>query len=174
MIKNVVAIIILFFVIIPAGCKKNYLDIMAVTGATPLALSESILPDVELKFDGMVKRNYVFSSDSLRALASTRVRVQEISPEGKFLGTYAYTGIPLSNLLEGIAPSPLDRKESSKIDRLKSSLNEKMSGAKEDKRFHPTDILVTFHSRDGRTSYFSYAELVFTDDRNPVLLAYHR
>lgn len=174
MIKNAVAIIILFFVIISAGCKKNYLDIMAVTGATPLALNESILPDVELKFEGMVKRDYVFSSDSLRALASTRVRVQEISPEGKFLGTYAYTGIPLSNLLEGIAPSPLNRKENSKIDRIKSSIDSKLSTDKGDYRFHPTDILVTFYSRNGKTSRFSYAELTFSDDRNPVLLAYHR
>ena len=174
MIKNAVAIIILFFIIISAGCKKNYLDIMAVTGATPLALSESVPADVELKFDGMVKRNYVFSSDALEAIASTRVRVHEISPEGKFLGTYAYTGIPLNNLLEGIAPSPLDWKENSKIDRIKSSLDKKMPGIKEEKRFHPTDILVTFYSRDGKTAHFSYAELTFSDDRNPVILAYHR
>ncbi len=131
------------------GCKKDYLEIMAVTGATPTALREEVPADVKLAFDGMVKRNYIFSGNALRALAPMRLRVKEMAPDGKFLGTYAYTGIPLNNLLEGIAPCPLDKKESSLVDRFTSSMKEKIPFLKKEEEypFHPTDILVTFENK---------------------------
>ena len=54
-----------------SGCRKNYIDIMAVTGATPRALAEEAPSGIELKFDGMVVRSVdhgdVFERSSLIA-----------------------------------------------------------------------------------------------------------
>ncbi len=105
-----------------------------------------------LTVDGMVKREYVFSAAALSAFPSTWLRTLEVSPDGKFQGTYAYTGIPLIALLEGIAP---EKPKNAAFDR-------------------PLDMLVTFTSADGKKAVFSYGELTMTTDANPVILAYHR
>ncbi|MBN2123036.1 MAG: hypothetical protein JW821_01975, partial [Deltaproteobacteria bacterium] len=101
---------------------------------------------------GMVKQTYHITGSALRALATARIRTKEISPDGQFLGAYVYTGIPLYHLLEGIAPKKPDEIA---FDR-------------------PVDLRVTFTSLSGREASFSYGELIMTDDRNPVTLAFHR
>jgi hypothetical protein len=75
-----------------------------------------------------------------------------VAPDGKFQGTYRYTGIPVINILEGIAPK-------------------KHEGAPFDR---PLDMIVTFISSDNKQSHFSYGEVTMTDDTNPVMLAYSR
>ena len=132
--------------------NKDYSKIIAVTGATPLAVAVDAPADIQLTVKGLVKREYTFSGEALRALATTRIRTREISPEGKFQGTYIYVGIPVYNLLEGIAP-------------------EKPKDAVYDR---PLDMYVTFTSSSGKKSRFSYGELTMTDDSLPVTLAFDR
>ncbi len=132
--------------------EKDYVSIMAVTGATPLALKESAPSDFSFKVEGLVKKTYEFDSDAINAFASTRIRTREVSPDGKFLGTYIYTGVPVYNILEGIAPQkpktyPFDR---------------------------PLDMVVTFISKDGNRTHFSYGEITMVDDRHQLTLAYDR
>jgi len=135
-----------------SSCSKDYFAIMAVTGATPLALAEKVPEDINLKVDGLTKRDYEFSGLALRALATTRIRTREVAPDGEFLGCYIYNGIPLYNILEGIAP-------------------------KEDKTAvfdKPLDLVVTFISASGEKAHFGYGELTMADDTVPVTLAFHR
>ncbi len=132
--------------------ERNYPEIMAVTGATPLALAEEVPEGISLTLEGMVKQTYHITGSALRALATARVRTKEISPRGQYLGAYIYTGIPLYHLLEGIAPKKPD-----------------------DICFQrPVDLLVTFTSLSGKEATFSYGELIMADDRSPVTLAFHR
>ena len=132
--------------------EKNYPEIMAVTGATPLALAEQVPKKISLTLKGMVKKTYHMTGSALRALATARVRTKEISPGGQYLGAYIYTGIPLYHLLEGIAPQKPDNICFQR----------------------PVDLLVTFTSLSGKESSFSYGELIMADDRHPVSLAFHR
>ena len=132
--------------------KRNYPEIMAVTGATPIALAEHIPEGVALTIKGMVKQEYHITGSALRALANTRIRTREISPQGEYLGAYIYLGIPIYNLLEGIAPQ---KPEGLSFQR-------------------PVDILVTFKSSTGKAATFSYGELIMADDRHPITLAFHR
>jgi len=156
MIKNLIfrtaSIVVLLATTLISGCSKDYIEIMAVTGATPLAIREKVPQSLTLKVDGMVKKEYVFKSDALNAFSSTRIRTREVSKDGRFLGTYIYNGIPAYNILEGVAP-------------------EKPKSAAFDK---PLDMLVVFTSSTGKKSVFSYGELIMTDDSLPVTLAFHR
>ena len=133
------------------SCERDVMEIMAVTGATPIAKKELVPEKNSLTVDGLVKKTYTFSGTALRALASTRLRVHEFTPEKKYRGSYFYTGLSLYHLLEGIAP----KKPEGAFDR-------------------PLDMVVVFTSRSGKKSYFSYGELTFTDDIDPVILAWHR
>jgi len=135
-----------------ASCKKSRLEVMAVTGATPLAFDEDVPSARTLDVTGMVKKEYTFSSRALNAFARTRIRTREVSPEGKFLGTYIYLGIPLFNIMEGVAP---EKPEDAVFD-------------------SPLDMVVTLTSASGKKVRFSYGELTMTDDRHPVTLAYSR
>ncbi len=132
--------------------QKDHIAIMAVTQATPVALAGSIPPDISLKVDGLVKREYEFSGDALNALVPARIRTREISPKGELVGTYGYTGIPLLHILEGVAP---EKPKDAVFDR-------------------PLDLIVTFTSSGGKTVDFSYGELIFVDDTLPVTLAFER
>jgi hypothetical protein len=135
-----------------ANCGGNYGEIMAITGATPLAIKESAPGGLTLNVSGMVKREYRFTSKSLNAFAPTRIRTMEVSSGGEFEGAYAYIGVPVFNILEGIEPvKPKD----AAFDR-------------------PLDMIVTFTSRTGKKAVFSYGELTMTDDRHPVTLAFSR
>ncbi len=134
-----------------SSCAPDAMRIMAVTGATPLAMKQLVPEKNTLTVDGMVKKTYKFSGAALRALASTRIRVHEFTSKKEYKGSYFYTGISLYHLLEGIAP----KKPEGTYDR-------------------PLDMVVTFTSRDGKKSRFSYGELTFTDDNDPVILAFHR
>ena len=132
--------------------RKNYAKIIAVTGATPLAFKVDVKPGVSLEVSGGTEKVYKFNSSALNSFASTYLRTKEVDAEGKFQGTYRYTGIPVINILEGVAPK-------------------KPEGAPFDR---PLDMLVTFISSDGKQSHFSYGEITMTDDANPVMLAYSR
>lgn len=129
---------------------RHYVD--AFSGATPPALERGVPDNLELQVTGDVKQTYTFNSRALRLLAKTRVRTREISPEGEILGAYIYSGIPLLYILEGVAPK---KEESAVFDR-------------------PLDMMVTAHTASGKTVRFSYGELTMTDDRHPVILAFHR
>ena len=132
--------------------KENYYDLLIVSGATPLAVAEKVPEEFSLIVNGLVKKEYVFSGSALNGFATTRIRTREFSPDGKFLGAYVYLGIPIYNILEGIAPQkPGD-----------APFNQ------------PLDILVTFSSASGKKVSFSFNELLMTDDRYPVTLAYMR
>ena len=132
--------------------RKNYGKIMAVTGATPLAFKVDVKPGLSLEVSGATEKVYKFNSSSLNAFASTYLRTKEVGVDGKFQGTYRYTGIPVINILEGIAPK-------------------KPSDAPFDR---PLDMVVTFISSEGKQSHFSYGELTMADDTNPVMLAFNR
>ncbi len=151
-LKKLVSIAFSAAILAGAGCGKDYAQIMAITGATPVALKESAPGGIELKVAGLVKREYTFSSSALNAFATARIRTMEVSPAGEFEGTYIYVGIPAYNILEGIEPK---KPKDAAFDR-------------------PLDMIVTFHSRSGARAAFSYGELTMTDDRHPVTLAYSR
>ena len=133
--------------------NKNYYDMInAVSGATPLAIARETPEGVSLTIDGLVKQEYRFNSSALNGFASTRIRTKEFSSDGKFLGAYAYTGIPVFNILEGIAPE----KEADAV------FNQ------------PLDILVKFVSASGASVDFTFNEIIMADDSLPVTLAYYR
>ena len=131
---------------------KDYYDYLTMSGATPLAVARRVPSTIQLTIDGLVKKTYHFTGDALNALATTRIRTREISPAGDFLGAYIHVGIPVFNILEGIAP-------------------QKPANTAFDQ---PLDILVTFHSTSGEKAYFSFNELIMTGDCQPVTLAFSR
>lgn len=132
--------------------KENYYDLLLVSGATPLAIAEKVPEAYSLTVNGLVKKECAFSGSALNGFATTRIRTREFSPDGKFLGAYVYLGIPMYNILEGIAPQKPEN----------AVFNQ------------PLDILVTFSSASGEKVSFSYNELLMTDDTYPVTLAYKR
>lgn len=134
------------------SCSKSKMDIMAVTGATPGWYDVDTPRSYSLTVDGMVKRTYVFNATALNAFPSAWRRTMERSASGEFQGTYAYTGIPLIAIMDGIAPQ---KPKTAAFDR-------------------PLDMLVTFTSADGRKAHFSYGELTMVDDSLPVMLAFDR
>jgi hypothetical protein len=131
---------------------ENYYDLLIVSGATPLAVARKVPADYSLTVNGLVKKEYRFSGSALNGFASTRIRTREFTPDGRYVGAYAYLGIPVFHILEGIAPKKPD-------------------GAALDQ---PLDMLVTFTSASGAKVNFSYNELLMVDDRHPVTLAYKR
>lgn len=132
--------------------KKNYVKIMAVTGATPIAVKADVKQGMSLEVSGYTERVYKFNTSALNAFAPVYLRTREVSPEGKFEGTYRYSGIPVLHILEGIAPK---KPENAPFDR-------------------PLDMVVTFISAAGKQAHFSYGELTMADDSRPVTLAYQR
>ncbi len=132
--------------------NENYYDLLIVSGATPLAVAEKVPETFSLTVNGLVKKEYVFSGSALNGFATTRTRTCEFSPDGKFLGAYAYLGIPVYNILEGISPRKPDG----------AVFNQ------------PMDIMATFTSISGEKVHFSLNELLMTDDSRPVTLAYMR
>lgn len=133
--------------------NENYYDLVnAVSGATPLAVDQDVPADVGLRVDGMVKQTYIFSSSALGGFASIRFRLTEKTRDNEFAGAYAYTGIPVFNILEGITP---EKPETFSFDQ-------------------PVDLLVEFISDSGDSVKFSYNELIMVNDNRPVTLCYHR
>jgi hypothetical protein len=154
MIKKVIFVLVIVGVVFVAyrQTHKDYYDYLTMSGATPLAVARRIPSAIRLDIDGLVKKNYHFTGDALSALATTRIRTREISPQGDYLGAYIHVGIPVFNILEGIAPQkPAD-----------AAFNQ------------PLDILVTFHSATGKTVCFSFNELIMAGDCQPVTLAFSR
>ncbi|MBN2419257.1 MAG: hypothetical protein JXL81_07720 [Deltaproteobacteria bacterium] len=133
--------------------NKNYYDMInAVSGATPLAIDRDTPEGVSLNIDGLVKQEYQFNASALNGFASTRIRTKEFSPDGEYLGAYAYAGIPVFNILEGIAPEK----------RPDAVFNQ------------PLDILIKFISASGESVGFTFNEIIMADDSLPVTLAYYR
>lgn len=132
--------------------SKNRMEIMAVTGATPLAVKQDVKSGTTLEVSGLTKKIYTFGADALNAFAPTYIRTREVEPGGKFMGTYRYSGIPVLHILEGVA---IQKPEKAAFDR-------------------PLDMVVTFENADGERVHFSYGELTMTDDSNPVILAFDR
>ncbi len=154
MIKKVIAALVIAGAVFIGyrQTHKDYYDYLTMSGATPLAVARRVPGNIRLAIDGMVKKDYQFTGDALNALATTRIRTREFSPDGEYLGAYIHVGIPVFNILEGIAP-------------------QKPPGAAFDQ---PIDILVTFTSADGKKSRFSFNELIMTGDCRPVTLAFSR
>ena len=133
--------------------QRNYYDMInAVSGATPLAVAKDVPNNISLTVDGLVEHDYYFSSSALNGFASTRIRAGEFGPKGEYLGAYAYVGIPVFNILEGIAPKKPDN----------AAFDQ------------PMDILVQFTSSSGQSVYFGYSEIIMADDHSPITLAYYR
>mgnify|MGYP000228345866 CR=1 FL=1 len=124
----------------------------AFSGATPSALHYPPPDGLEILVDGQVQRTWKVTSRSLRLLAPVRVRTREVTPDGRIMGSYAYTGVPVMHILAGVDPRPLSI----------------------DPDDRPLDMLVVFASRDGKCSVFTYGELVLADDALPVTLAWKR
>ncbi len=155
--KNIGVMAVVFCAVLIIGVyacssNKNYYKIMAVTGATPIAVKQDLTKKVELEVTGCTKKKYRFDKDSLGAFATVYLRTMEVSPGGEFEGTYRYHGVPVLHILEGIAP---EKPKSSPFDR-------------------PLDLIVTFISSSGKQAHFSYGELTMNDDARPVILAYSR
>ncbi len=150
--KQLITFLLLFFLVSSMSCRKDLAQIMTVTGATPLALQESVPSGLSLQISGLVKKEYNLSSYTLNKFATARIRTREVSAGGEFEGTYIYTGIPIYNILEGVTPQ---KPKTAAFDR-------------------PLDIAVVFHSSSGKKARFSYGELIMTDDRHPFTLAFHR
>jgi len=123
-----------------------------VSSATCPAIQEVIPSGLSIRIFGKVKNEYNLNSKYLSKLSTIRIRTREVSSKGKILGAYIYHGIPLYFLMDGIAPH---KNGNDLFDR-------------------PLDIMVTFISKSGETSNFSYGELTMCDDGNPVTLAFQR
>jgi len=154
MIKKsiVVLVLIVGVFIFYRQSHKDYYDYLIMSGATPLAVSRRVPADFGLEIEGLVKKTYRFSGNALNALATTRIRTREVSPGGDYQGAYIHVGIPVFNILEGIAPLKPDQAAFAQ----------------------PLDILVTFHSASGAKVYFSFNELIMTGDCQPPTLAFNR
>jgi len=153
--KRIIIILLSIFIIFIFFRQRNqnYYDLInAVSGATPLAVAKDVPEAMSLTVNGLVKQKYSFSSSALSGFASTRIRTKEFDDSGEFLGAYIYVGIPVFNILEGIEPQ-------------KSNDTEFKA---------PVDLLVKFTSVSNQTVYFSYNEIIMTDDSSPVTLAYYR
>ena len=131
---------------------KDYYDYLIMSGATPLAVSRKVPADFGLEIDGLVKKTYRFTGNALNALATTRIRTREMSADGTYQGAYIHVGIPVFNILEGVAPQKPEQAAFAQ----------------------PLDILVTFQSASGKKVYFSFNELIMTGDCLPPTLAFSR
>jgi hypothetical protein len=143
-------VLALLVFIVYRGLHHNYYEAVTVTGATPLALYSAVPGPFKIEVSGEVKKIYSFTSSALRAFATTRVRIKEVDPKGAFVGNFIYLGIPVFNILEGIAPAYAEGSD------------------------NPLDFLVTFESEAGERVHFPWAERLMAGDSLPVLLAYSR
>lgn len=154
--KYIAIAVTLLVVLVTASCiyftKRNYYRIMAVTGATPVAVKQDLEKKYSLEVSGLTRKIYKFDRDSLDAFAPVYLRTREVRADGEFEGTYRYRGIPVLHILEGVAP---EKPKDAVFDR-------------------PLDMVVTFISSSGKQAHFSYGELTMTDDSKPVVIAYSR
>jgi hypothetical protein len=123
----------------------------AVTGATPLAIARHVPQSLILTVNGEVHQEYRFESSELRAFATTRIRTREVTGDGEYVGAYAYVGIPVIHILEGVKP----KKKNADFDR-------------------PLDMIVTITDSGGKSAHFSYNEICMVDDAHPITLAFFR
>lgn len=137
---------------LPMSGEQSREEPDALSQATPVALHMPLPGDLTLFFQGEVAHPYRLTSAELSRLSTIRIRTREVTAGGEIMGAYIYQGIPVLFILEGIVPRitgdvPFDR---------------------------PLDLVVSFISRKGKRSRFSYGELTMTDDNTPVTLAYQR
>ncbi len=148
----VVSQIILFMLVSPAFSSGRHQKIDAVSSATSLALQKKFPDGISLKIFGKVRKIYNLNSSYLSTLATVRIRTKEVDPQGEVTGAYIYNGFPVYFLLDGIRPQ---KNSNDKFDR-------------------PLDLIVTFISKTGKRSHFSYGELTMCNDTFPVTLAFNR
>lgn len=122
------------------------------SSATPVAVNKAVPQEINLLITGQVKRNWAMKSPDFAALAQTRLRCIENTPDGTITGAYIYQGVPLLHILEGVMPQnrpddPFDR---------------------------PLDMVVAAENPQGGNSWFSYGELTMCSDDRPVIAAFHR
>jgi hypothetical protein len=144
--------LILVTCLVASACgRSDATNIDGMSGATPLALARSVPSGLTLTVNGEVSQEYRFGSTELSAFATTRIRTREVMGNGEYVGAYAYIGIPVIHILEGVKPE----KKSADFDR-------------------PLDMIVTITDSSGKSAYFSYNEICLTDDANPITLAFFR
>lgn len=147
---TLVAAFAVFLLRNPAAHEKNQID--AFSGATPIALEKDVPNGLSLAVNGRVKQIYQLDSPAFRWMAKTRIRIPEVTPDGRIMGAYIYTGVPLLHILEGVVP---EKNKNDAFDR-------------------PLDMIVSATSANGQTIHFSYGELTMATDSLPVILAFHR
>jgi len=130
--------------------KKEKPD--AVTSATPTGVKQEVPENVYIYVGGRVLNPYRYNGKKLSQFATTRVRMAEVTPKGKILGTYIYTGIPVLHLLYKANPRKLP----------------------EDAFDRPLDMKIVFQNREKKKVSFSYGELAMAKDGQDVILAFHR
>jgi hypothetical protein len=150
--KKIIIIPILILLVSLTMNLQGEQEIDARSSATTQAVQQSFPDNLSLKIFGKVKKIYQLKSDYLATLSRVRIRTREVTPEGDIMGAYIYHGIPLYFLLDGIVP---------------------LKGPK-DVFDRPLDLIVSFISKTGRKSHFSYGELTMCDDNGPVMLAFYR
>ncbi len=150
--KSTNLILVLACLVASACGETDAETVDAVTGATPLALARSVPSALALTVGGEVNREYKFESADLTKLATTRIRTREVTSAGEYVGAYAYVGIPVVHILEGVEPN-------------------KESNADFDR---PLDMIVTMTDSSGQSTHFSYNEICMVDDAYPVTLAFFR
>jgi len=132
--------------------RINPHDIIAITGATPKAITAPIPEGITLIINGCTPKAYEFNSDTLKAFVPTCLFTREINETKTYEGAYRYHGIPIINILDGI--------------KIKKSADSAFDG--------PHDIIVQFKSRNGKISSCSYGELVMSGNMFNYILAYKR
>ncbi len=151
--ENARNLILAMVCLVASACGKTDAETVdAVTGATPLALARSVPSNLALTVNGEVDREYKFESADLSTLATTRIRTREVTSDGEYVGAYAYVGIPVVHILEGVKPK-------------------KVNGADFDR---PLDMIVTMTDSAGKSAHFSYNEICMADDAYPITLAFFR
>lgn len=113
--------------------QSDAVNVDGISGATPLSIARSVPPDLILTVNGEVNQEYRFESAELSAFATTRIRTREVTGDGEYVGAYAYIGIPVIHILEGVKP----KKKNADFDR-------------------PLDMIVTMTDSGGKSAHFSY------------------
>ncbi len=147
-----IAQITLFILIAPLFSAGKDPAVDAVSSATSLSVKISFPENITLTVFGKVKNIYHLNSKYLSTLSTVRIRTKEADRDGRVTGAYSYIAIPVNFLFEGIKP-------------LKTST---------DLFDRPLDLIITFISKTGQKSHFSYGELTMCNDSNPVSLAYYK
>lgn len=149
--KKAALIFVLFPFVKSSHGQTDASRVDGISGATPLAVARSVPPNLLLTIVGEVNQEYRFDSAALGAFATTRTRTREVTDDREYIGAYAYIGIPVIHILEGVKP----KKKTGDFDR-------------------PLDMIVTITNSREKKARFSYSEICMADDAYPITLAFFR